>query len=204
MKPFLFMSPSFALLFALAFVLGSVPVGQIIARIKGIDLRKVGSGNIGATNVLRAMGKAPAILTLLGDVIKGVAAVAAGKYVFPGEPAMVGIIGLAVIAGHIFSIFLMFKGGKGVATGFGVILVYSPKVALITLVIWLAVAFITRYSSLGAIAAVLLLPVNLYIFDFTREKLIISVMITLLLMIRHLDNIGRLIKGTELRIGGKT
>lgn len=204
MKPFLFMSPSFALLFALAFVLGSVPVGQIIARIKGIDLRKVGSGNIGATNVLRAMGKAPAILTLLGDVIKGVAAVAAGKYVFPGEPAMVGIIGLAVIAGHIFSIFLGFKGGKGVATGFGVILVYSPKVALITLVIWLAVAFITRYSSLGAIAAVLLLPVNLYIFDFTREKLIISVMITLLLMIRHLDNIGRLIKGTESRIGGKT
>lgn len=203
MKPFLFISPSFALLFALAFVLGSVPVGQIIARIKGLDLRKVGSGNIGATNALRAMGKAPAILTLLGDVIKGAAAVAAARHFFSDDPVMVGIIGLAVIAGHIFSIFLGFKGGKGVATGFGVILVYSPKVALITLIIWLAVALITRYSSLGAIAAVLLLPVNLYIFDFNKEKLIISVMITLLLMIRHFDNIGRLIKGTESRIGGK-
>lgn len=196
MKLFVFM--------VLAFVLGSVPVGQIIARIKGIDLRKVGSGNIGATNALRAMGKTPAILTLLGDVMKGVAAVAAASHFFSGDPAMIGIIGLSVIAGHIFSIFLGFKGGKGVATGFGVILLYSPKVALVTLVIWLATAFITRYSSLGAIIAVVLLPVNLYIFDFNREKLIISVMITILLMIRHLDNIGRLLKGTESRIGGKT
>lgn len=196
MKFFVFMT--------LAFVLGSVPVGQIIARIKGLDLRRVGSGNIGATNALRAMGKAPAILTLLGDVMKGAVAVAAARHLFPGDQALIGIIGLSVIAGHVFSIFLGFKGGKGVATGFGVMLVYSPIVAVITLVIWLAVAFITRYSSLGAIAAVLLLPVNLYIFDFNREKLIISVMITLLLMIRHLDNIGRLIKGTESRIGGKT
>lgn len=191
-------------LMVLSFVLGSVPVGQIIARIKGIDLRKVGSGNIGATNALRAMGKTPAILTLLGDVIKGVAAVAAARHFFSDNQIMIGIIGIAVIAGHIFSIFLGFKGGKGVATGFGVILLYSPKVALITLVIWLATAFITRYSSLGAVIAVVLLPVNLYIFDFNREKLIISVMITVLLMIRHLDNIGRLLKGTESRIGGKT
>lgn len=192
------------LFISLSFVLGSIPVGQIIARIKGLDLRKAGSGNIGATNALRVMGKTPAILTMLGDVIKGVAAVAEAGHFFSGDPAMVGITGLSVIAGHIFSIFLGFKGGKGVATGFGVILVYSPKVALITLLIWLATAFITRYSSLGAIVAVVLLPVNLYLFDFNREKLIISIMITVLLMIRHFDNIGRLLKGTESRIGGKT
>lgn len=189
---------------ALAFVLGSVPVGQIIARIKGIDLRKVGSGNIGATNALRAMGKTPALLTLLGDLIKGAVAVAAAGHFLAGDPAMVGIVGLSVIAGHIFSIFLGFKGGKGVATGFGVILVYSPKVALIALLVWLAVTFITRYSSLGAIVAVSLLPVNLYLFDFNREKLIIFVTMTVLLMIRHSDNIRRLLNGTESKIGGKT
>lgn len=192
-----------ALLIPFAFILGSIPFGIIIAKVMGIDLKKIGSGNIGATNVLRALGKCPAALTLLGDILKGTAAVAIGRYLSVG-PAYEGIIGLSAILGHNFSLFLGFKGGKGVATSIGVLLIYSPQVAIFTLIIWVMVVLMTRYSSLGAIVAFGLLPVNVFLVDYSEMKLIISAVITLLILLRHIGNIERLIRGTERKIGERS
>lgn len=190
------------LLVALSFLIGSIPFGDIIARIKGIDIGKVGSGNIGATNVLRSVGKIPAILTLVGDIMKGTVAVAIARYMV-NDPLLEGAAGLAAVAGHNFSIFLRFKGGKGVATSIGVLLVYAPKVALFTIAVWLAVAVITRYSSLGALVSFAALPLAMYLFNGIKEKMIVSLLIAGLLILRHKANIKRLLKGTESRIGEK-
>jgi len=188
------------LLLAGAFLVGSIPCGVLVARVKGIDLKKVGSGNIGATNVLRTTGKWPALITLAGDILKGVIPVAVGKYLM-NDIALEGFIGLSAILGHNFSVFLRFRGGKGVATSIGVLLVFSPKAALVTMIIWLAVILATRYSSLGAIVSFGALPLTVYSVDYTRERLTISLIMSALLMLRHADNIKRLIQGTEPRIG---
>ena len=209
------------LLITFSFVLGSIPCGVIIAKAKGVDLKKIGSGNIGATNVLRSLGKGAALLTLLGDVLKGTAAVAIAR-VFASDPgfyasgfgtgilqsitsnpqaAIEGFAGLSAILGHNFSLFLKFRGGKGVATSIGVLVIYSPQVAILTLIIWLVIALITKYSSLGAIVSLGLLPVNVFLFDPVRIKVLISAMIALLILVRHIGNIERLIKGAERKIG---
>jgi glycerol-3-phosphate acyltransferase PlsY len=189
------------LLLIIAFFLGSIPFGIIVAKIKGVDLKKVGSGNIGATNVLRSLGKWPAVLTLLGDILKGTIAVAIGRFLGAG-PVYEGLIGLSAILGHNFSIFLGFRGGKGVATSFGVLFIYTPQVAIITVIMWIIIVVLTKYSSLGAIVSFGLLPVNVAVFDpHYREKLFIIVLITILILMRHNDNVRRLIKGTERKIG---
>jgi glycerol-3-phosphate acyltransferase PlsY len=188
------------LLTILSFIVGSIPFGVIIAKVKGVDLKKVGSGNIGATNVLRTLGKGSAAMTLMGDILKGTIVVALGKFLLVGA-AYEGIMGLSAILGHNFSLFLRFRGGKGVATGIGVLLIYTPKVALVTLIIWLLVVLITRYSSLGAIVSFGILPLNVFLFDYSGTKLIIVSIIALLILLRHIGNIERLIKGTERKIG---
>jgi glycerol-3-phosphate acyltransferase PlsY len=188
-------------LIAVAFVLGSIPFGIITAKAKGIDLKKVGSGNIGATNVLRSLGKWPAILTLLGDILKGTLAVAMGKYAGV-EPIFEGFIGMSAILGHNFSIFLGFRGGKGVATSIGVLLFYVPYGALLTVIIWAVVVLFTKYSSLGAIVSFTLLPLNvLLIHSQDTTKFFVSLLISVFIIIRHQDNIRRLMKGTERKIG---
>lgn len=187
------------LLLIIAFILGSIPFGIIIAKAKGVDLKKVGSGNIGATNVLRSLGKWPAALTLLGDILKGTLAVALGRYIGAGS-VYEGLIGISAILGHNFSLFLGFKGGKGVATSLGVLIIYTPQVALITLIIWFIVAIVTKYSSLGALVSFGLLPLNIFLFD-DKQKLFIAIIITAIIFIRHSDNIKRLINGTERKIG---
>ncbi|OHE56626.1 MAG: acyl-phosphate glycerol 3-phosphate acyltransferase [Thermodesulfovibrio sp. RBG_19FT_COMBO_41_18] len=189
----------YILLFIASFILGSIPFGIIIAKAKGVDLKKVGSRNIGATNVLRSLGKWPAALTLLGDVLKGTAAVAIGRY-FGVEPVYEGFVGLSAILGHNFSIFLGFRGGKGVATSLGVLGIYSPQTALFTFIIWLMVVMFTKYSSLGALVSFGLLPINVLLFD-SKEKLFTAILITILIFMRHKDNIQRFIKGTERRMG---
>ncbi|MGB9715684.1 MAG: glycerol-3-phosphate 1-O-acyltransferase PlsY [Thermodesulfovibrionales bacterium] len=183
-----------------AFLLGSVPIGVIIAKMKGVDLKKVGSGNIGATNVLRSMGRFPALLTLIGDMFKGTLAVIMGWY-FDVGILYEGIIGLSAILGHNFSIFLRFKGGKGVATSMGVLLFYSPVTAVITFIIWLVVVLKTKYSSLGALVSFGFLPLSIYIVDYSQEKLFIAFLITVFIVIRHKNNIQSLMKGTERKIG---
>jgi len=190
-----------SLLLIIAFILGSIPFGIIIAKAKGVDLKKVGSRNIGATNVLRSLGRLPAALTLLGDILKGTIAVAMGRHLGVG-PLYEGLIGISTILGHNFSIFLGCKGGKGVATSLGVLFIYTPKAALITLLLWLLVAFFTKYSSLGAIVAFGLFPVNILLFDpDSKGKLPIAILITMLILIRHRYNIQKLMKGTESKIG---
>jgi acyl phosphate:glycerol-3-phosphate acyltransferase len=193
---------SFLLFFC--FVLGSVPFGIIVAKAKGVDLKKVGSGNIGATNVLRSLGKLPALLTLFGDILKGTLAVALGRYVFD-DPLSEGLAGLAAIFGHNFSIFLSFRGGKGVATSFGVLLLYLPVPALVTLITWVAVAFLSKYSSMGAIVSFGLLPVSVILLEPAEPvKFYISLVVGLLILVRHIGNIGRLLQGKERKIGHRS
>ena len=188
-------------LLIISFIVGSIPFGIIIAKAKGVDLNKVGSGNIGATNVLRSIGKGPAALTLLGDILKGTLAVAMGVYFGVGLWYQ-GLMGIFAILGHNFSVFLKFRGGKGVATSLGVLIIYAPTPALLTIAIWLIVAIFTRYSSLGAIISFGLLPLNIYLFDFeNKEKLLIAVCISVFIIMRHGDNIMRLLKGAERKIG---
>ena len=185
-----------------AFLLGSVPFGAVIARIKGINLRKVGSGNIGTTNVLRSVGKFPALLTLILDVLKGTVPVLAAQYLSVGT-LPTGIVGLSAVAGHNFSVFLRLRGGKGVATSIGVLLAYAPRVALVTIALWVLVALVTRYSSLGALTAFSVLPLTMYFLDPERQKILIAVVMAALLILKHVANIQRLIHGTESKIGEK-
>jgi len=187
------------LIFIISFLIGSIPFGIIIAKAKGIDLKKVGSGNIGATNVLRSLGKYPALLTLLGDVLKGTVAVALGRY-FGLSPLFVGLAGFGAILGHNFSIFLGFRGGKGVATSFGMLSIYSPQSALFTFIIWIIVVMTTKYSSLGALVSFGLLPLSMLFFE-QSDKVLIAVLITVFIFARHTDNIKRLLSGNERKIG---
>ena len=184
-----------------AFIIGSIPTGLLIARSKGIDLKQKGSGNIGATNVLRTTGKGPAVLTLCGDILKGAVAVLLARH-FEAGILHEGLTGICAILGHNFSFFLKFKGGKGVATSLGVLSIYSPFTALFTVVLWLLTVLTTKYSSLGALLSFGFLPISMILFD-TWEKLPIALMMTLMMFIMHRENISRLVKGTELKVGQK-
>lgn len=185
-----------------AYILGSVPFGVLVSRSKGIDIQKVGSGNIGATNVLRTLGKLPALITLLGDTLKGVAAIVMIR-LFAGGEVIEGIAGVAVVFGHMYSIFLSFRGGKGVATGFGVFAVYSPVSALVSITVWILTAFFLRYSSLAAITAFFSLPVVLAVSGASGVKIFFAIVIAFLIILRHKKNIQRLVNGQETRIGEK-
>lgn len=186
-----------------AYLMGSVPFGMLAAGLKGVDLRSVGSGNIGATNVLRGAGKLAAIFTLLGDGLKGAAAVALGKLL--GFSLLVqGLMGLSAVIGHNFSFLLKFKGGKGVATSMGMILVYMPVQGLLTVGLWVLVALVTRYSSLAAIASFVALPVFVLLAGLDIERLLVTLALVALIIQRHAGNIERLSKGSERKIGEKT
>lgn len=204
----------------ISFLIGSIPIGLVIVKFKGIDLKKIGSGNIGATNVWRAIGKEAAIITLIGDIAKGAVPILIVRAFFPDiglqvsesgfqalqfsisnpKLALEGVLGLAAILGHNFSIFLRFKGGKGVATSLGVLLALSPHVALITATIWLFMLNLKGYSSLSALVSFGLLPLSIYLLDYSQEKFVTAIAIALLIFIRHIPNIKRLIQGTESKV----
>lgn len=189
-------------LILVAYILGSVPFGVLVAKSKDVDIQKVGSGNIGATNVLRTLGKTPALITLLGDTLKGVAAVLVSR-LFAGGDVIEGIAGVAVVFGHMYSIFLSFRGGKGVATGFGVFAVYSPVSALVSITVWILTALFLRYSSLAAITAFFSLPIVLVVSGASGVKIFFAIVIAFLIILRHKQNIQRLVNGQETRIGEK-
>lgn len=191
-----------AALLAFCYLMGSIPFGVLFARGKGIDLRKTGSGNIGATNVLRNVGKGAALLTLLGDLLKGAAAVALARAVGAGSPYE-GLAGLAAVAGHDFSPVLRFRGGKGVATSLGVMLVYAPLAGVLTVALWLAMVAVSRYSSLAALVSFGLLPASVAVLGYSHEKLLLSAIIAIMLIVKHRGNIERLLSGTERRMGGQ-
>jgi acyl phosphate:glycerol-3-phosphate acyltransferase len=185
---------------ALGYLLGSIPFGLILTKLAGHgDLRDIGSGNIGATNVLRTGNKPLAALTLLLDLLKGTAAVLIGAR-FGADAAILG--GLGAFLGHLFPVWLGFRGGKGVATYIGVLLgLYWPG-AIVFCAVWLLVAVLTRYSSLSALAANATVPCVLLFIGQTRMAMLF-LLFTVLLYWRHADNIGRLLRGEEGRIGAK-
>jgi glycerol-3-phosphate acyltransferase PlsY len=192
--------PARLLAVALAgYLLGSIPFGLLLTRAAGLgDIRRIGSGNIGATNVLRTGNKTLAAATLLLDGAKGAAAVALGFH-------LAGLLGLAAagfasVLGHLFPLWLHFRGGKGVATGFGVLLAASPLAGVVAGAVWLAVARLTRFSSAGALAAFALAPLLAWAASGPAIALL-TLGVALLIWVRHEGNIRRLLAGTEPRIG---
>src|SRR6266446_8741526 len=182
---------------AIGYLLGSVPFGLVLTRLAGLgDIRQIGSGSIGATNVLRTGSKALAALTLIFDVLKGSAAVLIGV-AWSEEAALAG--GAAVVIGHMFPVWLGFRGGKGVATALGVLIVIAWKVTVLAALLWIATAAVFRYSSLAAlVAAVACIVLAALLVDPARAGLI--ALIAVLVILRHHENIRRLLAGTESRI----
>ena len=185
--------------FLLGYLLGSIPFGMVLTKLAGTqDLRSIGSGNIGATNVLRTGRKGLAAATLIGDMLKGTFAVLVA-YHFYGQDLAV-LAGIGAFIGHIFPVWLRFKGGKGVATYLGVLIGLFWPAALMFCLIWLATAVTTRYSSLSALVAAFVTPLFLWWFGHPALASLF-VVLTLLLFWKHSENIKRLQAGTEGRIG---
>jgi glycerol-3-phosphate acyltransferase PlsY len=185
----------------LAYLLGSIPFGIVIAKLMGLgDLRKIGSGNIGATNVLRTGSKTAAFLTLVLDAGKGGVAVLIARAMLGEDAAQ--LAGLAAFLGHLFPVWLKFRGGKGVATFFGVLLALSWPLCLAACATWLTTALILRISSLAGLMSAGLTPVWMVLLGYT-QGLTLGVVLTVLIYVRHLENIKRIKSGTEPKIGGK-
>jgi len=184
---------------ALAYLAGSIPFGLLLTRIAGLgDIRAIGSGNIGATNVLRTGNKPLAALTLLLDAGKGVVAVLVAQRFGPDLAALAAI---AVVVGHLFPLWLGFNGGKGVATAGGVLLAYLWPVGLAAGATWLAIVLLTRYSSLAAIVACVLAPLYALLLGAPRVPTVTVLILALLVLSRHGANMRRLMRGEESRIG---
>ncbi|NBB50134.1 glycerol-3-phosphate 1-O-acyltransferase PlsY [Rhizobium sp. CRIBSB] len=190
-----------AIVSVFGYLLGSIPFGLVLTKMAGLgDLRSIGSGNIGATNVLRTGNKKLAAATLLLDALKATAAAVIADRVFGGDAALVG--GFAAFIGHLFPVWLGFKGGKGVATYIGMLLGVEPIMVLVFAIVWLSFAFLSRYSSLSALIATLVIPVALWILGL-EEAAIVTAVMTVITYWRHKQNIERLIAGTESKIGKK-
>lgn len=199
------MSPSpllILLALAVGYLLGSIPFGLLLTKLSGIgDIRSVGSGNIGATNVLRTGRKGLAAATLVGDMLKGTAAVLAMAVVGGADAAL--LAGLGAVLGHVFPVWLRFKGGKGVATYIGVLIAVAWPIAAAFGVIWGAVAALTRYSSLSGLIASAATPVLLWFYAGGKPALLF-VVLTAIVFVMHRGNIARLLAGTESKIGGSS
>ncbi|MGH7037084.1 MAG: glycerol-3-phosphate 1-O-acyltransferase PlsY [Stellaceae bacterium] len=182
----------------IGYLLGSIPWGVVLTRAAGRgDIRQIGSGNIGATNVLRTGSKGLALATLLLDLTKGAAAVGIGA-LFSREAALAAAV--AVILGHMFPVWLGFRGGKGIATGFGILLALAWPVALAAALLWLLIALVFHYSSLAALVAAVASPALAMLFGADRGIVAVIAAIALLIILRHHTNIRRLIAGSESRI----
>lgn len=179
-----------------AYLLGSIPTGLLLGKLYGIDVRTEGSGNIGATNLYRTVGRKVGIWTLLGDCLKGMLPVLLAWKLGMAEP-MQAWIGLAAFCGHVFSIFLLFKGGKGVATALGVYLALAPLAVLGALAVFILLVVIWRYISLGSIVAAAVMPLIIFFMPHSLELLTATALISAIVIIKHQANIKRLIAGTE-------
>ncbi|MFN9355761.1 MAG: glycerol-3-phosphate 1-O-acyltransferase PlsY [Alphaproteobacteria bacterium] len=189
-----------AIAFAIGYALGSIPFAYLVTRLFGLgDIRNVGSGNVGTTNVLRTGNKLAAALTLVGDVGKGIVAVLLAKE-FGDWPAMAAALGAYV--GHIFPVWLNFKGGKGVATYLGILAALNLPVALITAATWIITALVARISSLSALVAAALSPLYMLLIG-PAPYAIGAAILAALIFVTHRENIARLMAGTEPRIGQK-
>ncbi|MFH1389669.1 MAG: glycerol-3-phosphate 1-O-acyltransferase PlsY [Candidatus Margulisiibacteriota bacterium] len=190
-------------LFALGcYLLGSIPFSFIIAKIWGVDLHCVGSGNIGATNVLRSAGPLPGGLAFFFDFAKGYAAVLIGSLV-GGDPLVIIFLGLAALLGHTFPVFLGFRGGKGAATGFGILAGIAPDIFGLALLLVVIIIYLTRYVSLASIITPWVVAVLMYIMVKPLPYFYLAIVAAIFILLRHLPNIKRLMNGTESRIGEK-
>ena len=186
------------------YLIGAIPVGFLVARAAGgIDIRGKGSGTIGATNVLRILGPAPAIATLLGDVLKGYLAVRVAE-VFGPQPGWGAAGAVLAVVGNCWPIFLRFKGGKGVATGLGAFLALAPKAIVPALVVWLVLTVTFRYVSLASIVGCVVMALSVWLFGYPHVYEAAAGCATLLIVWRHHANVKRLLSGTESRLGQRT
>lgn len=186
------------ILVIVAYFLGSIPTGLLLARAAGVDIRTSGSGNIGATNVYRTLGRSVGVMTLVGDCLKGLLPVLAAGYLGLSEP-WIALVGLAAFLGHVYTIFLGFKGGKGVATALGVFLGVAPLAVAGALVVFIAVVWKSRYISLGSITAAAVMPGLVALLDRRPPLVLMAVVIAALVVWKHRENIQRLRAGTENR-----
>ena len=179
-----------------AYLLGSIPTGVLIGKLKGVDVRRHGSGNVGATNVARVAGKWPGLLVLVVDVAKGWIPVA----LFSPQESFRIFLGIAAVAGHLWNPFLQFRGGKGVATAFGVLWALDPRVALGSLAVWIAAAALTRYVSVASSAAALAAPFLMTILRLPTLWILGAIAVGLAILARHRPNFLRLLHGEEHKI----
>lgn len=181
-----------------AYLAGSIPTGLLLGKAYGVDVRREGSGNIGATNLYRTVGRKVGVITLIGDCLKGLLPVVLVK-MSTLPPDFAAWVGLSAFLGHVFSLFLKFKGGKGVATALGVFLALAPMAVAIAIALFAGFMFAWRYVSLGSISAAAVMPLAVYFLGGSRTAIIVTLLIAAIVIIRHLENIRRLISGTENR-----
>ncbi|HHY70415.1 MAG TPA: glycerol-3-phosphate 1-O-acyltransferase PlsY [Thermoanaerobacterales bacterium] len=185
-----------------SYLVGSISFAYYICKIfYSIDIRQYGSGNPGSTNVLRVLGKKPALIVFTADLLKGFTMVSLGRLL--GGESLALLSAIAVVVGHDWSVFLNFKGGKGIATSFGIIIGISPKVGLILFIIGISVIYISRYVSLGSISAAILLPIILTVLKYPLTHIITGLILGIIAVYRHRDNIERLLAGKENKLGQK-
>lgn len=195
------MHPTLLILAMLAtYLVTAIPTGVLLAKVMGYeDVRRSGSGNIGATNVYRVAGKLPGVLTLLGDILKGALPLLVVTRWLGPTPGQLGLLALIAIIGHCYPVYLEFRGGKGVATGLGIFLVLSPTAVLLAAALFLIAVAISRYISLGSVLAALSMPLWILFLGHPREIFAASLGIALLIVWRHRSNIRRMLDGTENR-----
>lgn len=193
-----------ALVITICYLLGSIPFGYIVGKMfKKIDIRELGSGNIGATNVFRMLGPSLASLVLIGDIGKGILSIYLVRFLNIDNLLISTIAGLVVICGHDWSIFLGFKGGKGIATTFGVVFALNPTISILAVIVWGIVLVTTRYASLSSILAIISILIFTILFKQPYEYTMFSAIILVLGIFNHKDNIKRLRSGNERKIGEK-
>jgi glycerol-3-phosphate acyltransferase PlsY len=194
---------SLGLALVAAYLVGSLPIGFLVGRAFGLgDIRRHGSGNIGATNVLRTLGRGAAVLTLAGDIAKGYAAVWLGSRLVPGGDAAAACA-VAAVAGNCWSIFLRFRGGKGVATGLGALLRLVPWAVGPAALVWVAITASFRYVSLGSVLAAMCVPLGAVLLGYPWTSVLAAAVVAVVVIVRHRANISRLLAGNEPRLGGR-
>jgi glycerol-3-phosphate acyltransferase PlsY len=191
------------LLVLLGYVFGSVPTGYLVGRALGVDVREVGSGNIGTANVLRAAGKRAAVLTLAGDMLKGLIPVIVARLITQND-WLIASVALAAVLGHCWPVFLRFKGGKAVATGAGTTIGLAPILGLGLFAFWWAVVLASRYTSLGAIAVMVVSPIVFWLSGQPLPYVLYTIVGGALVLWRHRENARALLKGTERKVGKRT
>ncbi len=188
----------------LAFLVGSIPFGVLLGRARGVDVRSVGSGNIGATNVWRALGPTFGVLSFALDVGKGIAGPLIGRALLhPPVEWAIAACGIAAVLGHIFSPFLGFKGGKGISTSLGALFGLIPYVGLAALAVWAVVLGASRMISAASVAACLALPLLAFVFHTPTPSVVVATLMSAFALVKHVPNLKRIRAGTEPRIGAK-